>query len=60
MQLSLRQKLTVQVEVREQFPETSTYEQLVGEICRLRFRVEQLEKENSDMNWQLYPDRMGQ
>jgi hypothetical protein len=32
---------------------------LVKEIWRLRNRVTQLEKHNTDMGWRLNPDRMG-
>jgi hypothetical protein len=32
---------------------------LVKEIWRLRNRVTELEKHNSDMGWRLNPDRMG-
>ena len=31
-----------------------------SEVQRLRLRVQQLEKQNSDYGWQLNPDRMGQ
>ena len=30
------------------------------EVFRLRKRVKELEKQLSDINWVLYPDRMGQ
>lgn len=32
---------------------------LVKEIWRLQNRIAQLETQNSDMGWQLNPDRMG-
>jgi hypothetical protein len=32
---------------------------LVDEIIELRLRVARLEKANSDMGWQLYPESMG-
>lgn len=35
------------------------HSELVDEIIRLRLRVARLEKANSDLGWQLNPDRMG-
>jgi hypothetical protein len=35
-------------------------ETLEQEVFRLRKRVKELEKKLSDINWVLYPDRMGQ
>jgi hypothetical protein len=32
---------------------------LVDEIIELRLRVARLEKANSDLGWQLYPESMG-
>lgn len=60
MQLNLKEKLAIRLQVQEAFPKTTTYEELVGEIVRLRRKVQELEKTNSDYGWQLYPDRMGQ
>lgn len=59
MQLDMRQKLAIRIAVMQQFGENTTYEELVGEVCRLRFRVAELEKANSDLGWQLYPESMG-
>lgn len=60
MKLNMRQKLTVRIGVMEQFGEATPYEQLIEEICELRFRVAELQKTNSDLGWQLYPESMGQ
>ena len=35
-------------------------ETIEQEVFRLRKRVRELEKKLSDINWTLYPDRMGQ
>jgi phage shock protein A len=35
-------------------------DKLEAEIVKLRERVAELEKQNSDMGWQINPDRMGQ
>lgn len=35
-------------------------ESLEEEVFRLRKRVNELEKRISDLNWTLYPERMGQ
>jgi len=59
MQLNMRQKLGIRIAVMEQFGEATPYEQLIEEICELRFRVAELQKANSDLGWQLYPESMG-
>jgi hypothetical protein len=59
MNLDLKQKVAIRTAVLQQLKSGLTYEELVGEVCRLRFRVAELEKDNSDMGWQLNPDRMG-
>ena len=35
-------------------------DKLEAEVLQLQNRVAELEKQNSDMGWQLNPDRMGQ
>jgi hypothetical protein len=59
MTLDLKQKVAIRTAVLQQLKSGVTYEELVEEVCRLRFRVAELEKDNSDMGWQLNPDRMG-
>lgn len=59
MNLDLKQKLAIRIAVNEQFKANVPYEQLVEEICQLRFRVAELQKANSDMGWRLYPESMG-
>lgn len=59
MKLNMRQKLAIRCAVLEQFGENTPYEKLTEEICELRFRVAELEKANSDLGWQLYPESMG-
>lgn len=46
---------------REDYDELMKLEKrdLIVKIWQLEGRVEKLEKQNSDMGWQLSPDRMG-
>jgi len=57
-QLTLRQKLTIQIAVQEEFG-TATQDQLLDEICKLRYRVAELTKYASDLGWMLQPESMG-
>lgn len=59
MQLNLRQKLAIRIAVHEQFGNNPSPEHLLEEIIVLRSRVAELEKANSDLGWQLYPESMG-
>ena len=59
MQLNLRQKLAIRIAVHEQFGNNPSPEQLLEEVTMLRFKVAELEKANSDLNWRLYPESMG-
>lgn len=59
MQLNMKQKLTIRIAVMEQFGVSTPYDTWFEEICQLRFRVAELEKANSDLGWQLYPESMG-
>lgn len=59
MRLNMRQKLGIRIAVLEQFGEATPYEQLIDEICELRFRIAELQKANSDLGWQLHPESMG-
>jgi hypothetical protein len=55
----MRQKLAIRIAVHEQFGENTAPEQLLEEICQLRFQIAELQKTNSDLGWQLYPESMG-
>lgn len=59
MKLNMRQKLNIRIAVMEQFGVSTPYDTWFEEICELRFRVAELEKANSDLGWQLYPESMG-
>lgn len=59
MKFDQQEKVAVRVAVMEQLRQPMDYEQLVKEVCELRFRVAQLTKSNSDYGWQTNPDRMG-
>jgi len=59
MQLNLRQKLAIRIAVHEQFGNNPCLDQLLEEVVVLRFKVAELEKANSDLGWQLYPEAMG-
>lgn len=59
MTLNMRQKLAIRIAVNEQFGENTAPEQLLEEICQLRFQIAELRKANSDLGWQLYPESMG-
>ena len=59
MTLNMRQKLAIRIAVHEQFGENTAPEQLLEEICQLRFQIAELQKTNSDLGWQLYPESMG-
>jgi hypothetical protein len=59
MTLNMRQKLAIRIAVNEQFGESTANEQLLEEICQLRFQIAELQKANSDLGWQLYPESMG-
>jgi hypothetical protein len=59
MTLNMRQKLAIRIAVHEQFGENTATEQLLEEICQLRFQIAELQKTNSDLGWQLYPESMG-
>ena len=59
--LTLRQKLTIQIAVQEEFGNLSQ-DQLLDEICKLRklrYRVAELTKYASDLGWMLQPESMG-
>ena len=41
------------------FEPVPTHEQLLQEVWQLRRRVQELEKQNLNYSWQLYPESMG-
>jgi len=59
MNMNFNKAVAVRIQVKRDFPETATYQEFVKEITKLRLRVQELEQDNSDMGWQLNPDRMG-
>lgn len=59
MQLNQRQKLAIRCAVLEQYGVSTPYDTWFEEICQLRFRVAELEKQVSDLGWQLQPESMG-
>ena len=60
MKLNMRQKLAIRCAVLEQYNVSTPYDTWFEEICQLRFRVAELEKQVSDLGWQLHPESMGQ
>lgn len=60
MTLNMRQKLAIRCAVLEQYKVSTPYDTWFEEICQLRFRVAELEKQVSDLGWQLHPESMGQ
>lgn len=56
--LTLHQKLQIQAAVLEEFS-SATQQQLLHEICELRYRVAELTKYASDLGWMLQPESMG-
>ena len=59
MKLSMRQQIAIRCAVSTQFHKQTPPEELLEEICKLRFQVAELEKANSDLGWQLHPESMG-
>ena len=59
VKLNMRQKLAIRIAVLEQYKVSTPYDTWFEEICQLRFRVAELEKQVSDLGWQLYPESMG-
>jgi hypothetical protein len=59
MTLNMRQKLAIHIAVHEQFGENTAPEQLLEEICQLRFQIAELQKTNSDLRCKLYPESRG-
>jgi uncharacterized protein YhjY with autotransporter beta-barrel domain len=59
MNMNFNKAVAVRIQVNRDFSEATSYQEFVKEITKLRLRVQELEKDNSDMGWQLNPDRMG-
>ena len=59
MNMSFDPRVAIRVEVKREFPETTEYQDFVREITKLRLRVKELQADNTNMGWQLNPDRMG-
>jgi hypothetical protein len=59
MNMNFNKAVAVRIQVNRDFSEATPYQEFVKEITKLRLRVQELEKDNSDMGWQLNPDRMG-
>ena len=59
VKLNMRQKLAIRIAVLEQYKVSTPYDTWFEEICQLRFRVAELEKQVADLGWQLYPESMG-